>query len=94
MTSFFTPPPAEHIKKERRKAKKLRSSKWWQNKLSLGVCYFCEKKFPKSRLTMEHLIPLVRGGLSIRANLAVCCKPCNSKKKHQTIIEKRLNTIK
>ena len=94
MTSFFTPAAPEHIKTEREKARKLRSSKWWQNKLNLGLCYFCEKKFPKSQLTMEHLIPLARGGWSRRSNLAVSCKPCNSKKKHQTIVEKRLNAVK
>ena len=84
----------QHIKKERAKAKKLRSSLWWQNKLEKEPCYFCGKKFSKERLTMDHLIPLAQGGFSIKNNLVVSCKDCNSNKKHQTIVEQRLKTLK
>ncbi len=91
--SFESSDP-QHIKKEREKARKLRSTQWWKNKLNQGTCYFCEKKFPKHQLTMEHLIPLARGGFSIKSNLVVSCKICNSQKKHKTIIETRLQQIK
>ncbi len=84
----------QHIKKERAKAKKLRSSLWWQNKLKNEPCYFCGKKFSKEKLTMDHLIPLAKGGFSIKNNLVVSCKDCNSSKKHHTIIEQRLNALK
>lgn len=84
----------QHIKKERAKARKLRSSSWWQNKLTKEPCYFCGKKFPKEKLTMDHLIPLAKGGFSIKNNLVVSCKDCNSSKKYHTIIEQRLNTLK
>ncbi|MDE0151517.1 MAG: HNH endonuclease [Bdellovibrionales bacterium] len=84
----------QHIKKERAKAKKLRSTSWWQNKLKKEPCYFCKKRFPKEKLTMDHLIPLVKGGFSIKNNLVVSCKDCNSSKKYHTIIEQRLNALK
>jgi len=29
---------------------------------------------------VDHVIPLVRGGRSIRANMVPCCKDCNTKK--------------
>jgi 5-methylcytosine-specific restriction endonuclease McrA len=31
-------------------------------------------------LTLDHLVPLVRGGRSVRANMVPACKDCNSKK--------------
>ena len=92
MNSPFPPPDSFHIKRERVKAKKLRSTLWWKQKLKKGACYFCEKTFSKNQLTMEHLVPLARGGLSIKNNIVVCCKDCNSNKKHETIIETRLKT--
>ena len=84
----------QHIKKERAKAKKLRSSLWWRNKLAREPCYFCRKKFSREKLTMDHLVPLAQGGFSIKNNLVVSCKDCNSNKKHQTIIEQRLKALK
>ena len=85
---------SQHIKKEREKARRLRASLWWKNKLAQGQCYLCKKQFPKKELTMEHLIPLARGGRSIKNNLVVCCKTCNSQKKHKTIVEQRLQETK
>jgi 5-methylcytosine-specific restriction endonuclease McrA len=30
---------------------------------------------------MDHVVPLARGGRSIRANLVPACKPCNTLKR-------------
>ena len=87
---IFDSAPPQHIKREREKARKLKASRWWQRKLNQGLCYLCGKKFSKIHLTMEHLVPLSRGGYSIKNNLETACKDCNSKKKHKTIIEQRL----
>ncbi len=69
------------FRQERDKARKLRKSRWWQNKLAQGVCYYCGKKTPPSQLTMDHVVPLSRGGKSTKGNLVTCCKECNNKKK-------------
>ena len=68
------------LKKERTKARKLRSTQWWKRKRSSGICYYCNKTFAPSELTMDHIIPLVRGGRSEKFNLVPCCKACNTKK--------------
>lgn len=53
-----------------------------------STCYLCEVLLtPGWELTLDHLIPLVRGGDHTAANLRVCCRPCNSKKRHLTITE-------
>lgn len=69
------------LKKERDKARKMRSSQWWKRKRSTGICHYCKTNVPVKELTMDHIIPLSRGGKSERFNLVPCCKACNTKKK-------------
>ncbi len=71
----------EKIRRERAKAREIRKSRWWQTKLSLGVCYYCGNKTPARDLTMDHIVPLARGGESSKGNLAACCKECNNLKR-------------
>ena len=77
----------EEIKRERAKARELRQSQWWKRRRATGICHYCEKKFPPSELTMDHLVPLIRGGHSTKGNLVPACKDCNTKKKHQLPFE-------
>jgi len=70
------------FKKEKEKSRKLRSSAWWKKKRSSGICYYCRKKFKPADLTMDHVIPLSRGGTSSRENIVPCCKDCNKKKSY------------
>lgn len=68
------------LKREKEKARELRKSAWWKRKRSSGICHYCGKKFSPESLTMDHLVPLGRGGKSVKENLVPCCKECNSKK--------------
>ena len=77
----------KHIARERTKAKELRKTQWWQNKLHEGVCHYCGKKFPRDELTMDHIVALSRGGRSTKGNIVVACHQCNQDKKHLTPIE-------
>jgi 5-methylcytosine-specific restriction endonuclease McrA len=43
-----------------------------------GRCYWCKKKC--KRLTMDHVIPLCKGGLHVKENVVAACRPCNSAK--------------
>ena len=38
-------------------------------------------------LTMDHVIPLARGGRSTKDNLVPCCKDCNTRKKSSLPVE-------
>lgn len=88
MVDDFIPFVPEHvIKQEKEKAKKLRESAWWKRKRSDGICYYCGKKFPPRDLTMDHVIPVVRGGKSVKENLVPCCKECNNHKKYMLPVE-------
>lgn len=87
MDNFFIPADEEHIRKEREKARDLRQSQWWKNLRGRGECYYCHTRVPPKELTMDHIVPIVRGGTSNKSNIVACCKDCNSKKKHMLPIE-------
>ncbi len=69
------------IRKEKAKARELRKTRWWKNKIAQGICHYCRSRTPRQELTMDHIVPLARGGSSIKSNLAAACKSCNTKKK-------------
>lgn len=69
------------IKKERHKAREIRSSRWWKRRCAKGVCYYCGKAVAPKELTMDHIVPVARGGRSTKGNLVPACKICNNKKK-------------
>ena len=80
-------PDPKAIKREKEKARKLRQTAWWQTKLDKGECHYCGKKFPRKEFTMDHVVPLSRGGDSAKGNVVVCCKECNNRKKSLTPAE-------
>ena len=75
------------VKLEKEKAKNLRKSRWWQTLIANSSCYYCSKKLSKVEATMDHVVPLSRGGRSNRGNIVVACKACNTKKKDTTATE-------
>lgn len=83
----------KHKAQEREKARQLRSSQWWQNKLSAGICHYCQKKFTPAELTMDHVVPVARGGKSVAGNVVPSCKACNASKKLETPVEKLLREL-
>lgn len=87
MDSYFIVTDPEHVSREKAKARELRASQWWRNQIGAGVCYYCHEKFAKELLTMDHVIPIARGGKSTKSNVVTACKDCNSKKKYLTPVE-------
>jgi 5-methylcytosine-specific restriction protein A len=75
------------IKKEKDKARLLRQSQWWKRQRDRGRCHYCGKHVPPSELTMDHIVPLVRGGKTKKGNVVPACKECNNKKKYLLPVE-------
>ncbi|MGB5422173.1 MAG: HNH endonuclease signature motif containing protein [Desulfobacterales bacterium] len=69
------------IRRERRKAREIRVSQWWKRRLAKGICHYCNRKTSSDSLTMDHIVPIARGGRSTKGNLVTACKSCNNKKK-------------
>jgi 5-methylcytosine-specific restriction protein A len=75
------------LKREREKARALRKTQWWLDRLNRGVCHYCGGRFPPEKLTMDHLIPLARGGTSTQGNIVPACKDCNTAKGLDTPVD-------
>jgi 5-methylcytosine-specific restriction enzyme A len=69
------------IRAERQKARDLRASQWWKRRCAKGECHYCGRSTPPRELTMDHIVPLSRGGKSSKGNLVPACKVCNTKKR-------------
>lgn len=77
----------QDIRREKVKVRRLRQSSWWMRKIQKGECYYCRRKVGKANLTMDHVLPLSRGGKSKKGNIVPACKECNNKKKYLLPIE-------
>ena len=76
-----------HIKRERAKARELRNTPYFRELFAKGICRYCGNKFPAEELTLDHIVPVARGGKSTRGNMVVCCRSCNQAKKYLTPAE-------
>ena len=84
LDGFVSP---EQMRKERLKSQELKASQWWKQQIGPGLCFHCHQKFSKNELTMEHLIPISRGGKSNKKNVVPSCRACNTTKGHKLAVE-------
>jgi len=75
------------VKREKEKARALRKTAWWQRKIAQGRCHYCGREFSPSELTMDHVVPIIRGGRTTKGNVVPACKECNSRKKYLLPVE-------
>ena len=75
------------IRREREKARALRKQSWWKNRLAKGICHYCGKSIAPKDLTLDHIVPLARGGRSTKGNCVPACKECNNRKKNLLPLE-------
>jgi 5-methylcytosine-specific restriction endonuclease McrA len=48
------------------------------------TCQYCRQRFSEKRLTIDHVIPLSRGGRHEWTNVVTACSACNNKKGDKT----------
>ena len=87
MNEFYAPIDPDALKRDRQKARELRASAWWKRRISNGGCHYCRRTVGVKALTMDHLVPLGRGGRSTRGNVVHACKTCNDRKQAMLPIE-------
>ena len=87
------PDPAKRIRKERDKARVLKRTSWWKRQLHKGLCHYCGTSFQPDQLSMDHVVPLARGGKSTKGNVVPACMECNGKKKLETPAEAVLRKL-
>lgn len=77
----------EHQARERARARELRRGQWWKGQLGRGQCHYCQRRVAPRELTMDHIVPIIRGGRSVRGNVVPCCQDCNAKKRYLLPVE-------
>jgi 5-methylcytosine-specific restriction endonuclease McrA len=82
MDPFISSVTEEEIRREKAKARELRKTQWWKRSCEQGICHYCGKKFKPAELTMDHIVPIVRGGKTTKGNVVPACKECNNRKKY------------
>ncbi|MBN2233249.1 MAG: HNH endonuclease [Deltaproteobacteria bacterium] len=84
----------KHIAREKQRARELRRGAWWRARIDAGRCHYCGRRVPPEALTMDHVVPLARGGRSVKGNVVPCCKECNNRKKFLTPVEIALESLR
>ena len=82
-----------HVARERARARDLRRSAWWQDRIRPGICHYCGAQVGPHKLTMDHVVPVARGGRSTKGNIVPSCEACNRTKKYYTRAEQILDTL-
>ena len=77
----------QDIRREKEKARQPRKTEWWLRRINGGLCHYCGRQVGREALTMDHVVPLSRGGKSKKGNIVAACKECNNKKKYLLPIE-------
>jgi 5-methylcytosine-specific restriction endonuclease McrA len=59
-----------------------------------NTCQYCGRKFPRSELNLDHVIPRSRGGTSSWENVVCSCHACNRRKGGRLPEEARMRLIR
>lgn len=78
------------VRHEREKARQLKKTDWWRALLAKGECHYCHRQVGAASLTLDHVVPIARGGRSVRGNCVPCCFDCNQRKRAHTPAEQIL----
>lgn len=58
------------------------------------VCQYCHEQFPRSRLTIDHVIPRVLGGRTKWDNVTTSCSECNCNRGCDVTVQPRLKPFR
>ena len=80
-SSWETKVPAVIMLKEMyRRRRTPRFSRYNLHLRDMFTCQYCLTQFPQKDLTLDHVIPISRGGKTNWNNIVSACKPCNGHK--------------
>jgi 5-methylcytosine-specific restriction endonuclease McrA len=54
------------------------------------MCAYCGDHYPESELTVEHIVPVSRGGQHTWTNVVTACRSCNTRKGNRRPEEARM----
>src|SRR3954468_13566445 len=59
-----------------------------------NTCQYCGEVMASGELTLDHVVPRSRGGLSTWENLVACCHGCNREKGNQLLAETEMKLLR
>ncbi len=59
-----------------------------------NTCQYCNKRFDRRELNLDHIIPRDRGGTTTWENIVCACIPCNTRKANRTPTEAGMHLVK
>lgn len=76
------PMPAQHVKEIQSEDMSKRIVFPQETRMSVynqseGRCVYCGRFIPFDEMTIDHIVPLPKGGTNYEKNLQCCCKECN-----------------
>lgn len=80
----------EYVRIPYKKAKLTRENVFRRDKF---CCQYCGIGLNASNATLDHVLPVSRGGKDSWENLVASCKKCNTKKSNQTPREARMKLL-
>ena len=83
--SWETRVPAVMMLKEMQRRKRMpRFSRYNLYLRDMFTCQYCTTQFTQKELTLDHVLPLSKGGKTSWENIVASCGPCNSRKGNST----------
>jgi len=59
-----------------------------------GRCQYCLNKLSKDKITLDHVVPVSKGGKKTWENIVLSCMTCNQKKGNRTLEQANMKLIK
>jgi 5-methylcytosine-specific restriction endonuclease McrA len=72
------------LKQMQRRRQKPRFSKANLYVRDLYTCQYCNTPYTKHNLTLDHVLPISKGGKTSWTNIVAACGPCNTRKSNRT----------
>ena len=59
-----------------------------------GRCQYCLNRLSKDKITLDHILPVSKGGKKTWENIVLCCITCNQKKGNRTLEQANMKLVK
>ena len=59
-----------------------------------NTCQYCEMQLNENNQTLDHVLPVSRGGKHEWTNLVACCRNCNARKANRTPSEANMKLLR
>lgn len=91
MAQAYVPPPSKNKKKNKRTKLFFKRKNRRKRAVLLksdSFCFYCTKRLDLDTSTLDHCIPLSKGGSSKFSNLVLACHECNQSKGNKIYIKR------